>query len=296
MVGDHITVVSSFDRLFDQSLTSEYHLSIRLEPDGLSFSVYVPKAGKFVGLESFRFTDNAPTSIEALATKRYCDQLDLLLFKHPWLTAGFKSCCVIVQSNKYTMVPAALYQPELKRDYLGFVHSVSDSNAVFEQKVVSIDSWLVYAVDEQINNVIARHFPTAKKLQHTGSIIDSILPSFRHADLSDTVFVNVKTGSFDIIVLKDGKLRYCNSFLWKVADDLVYFLIFVMDQLALNPEKIPIYLMGNIQFEDNLYQLMFRYIRSLNFVKMLDGIRGNFAVSEEMAYKYYDLLNPGLCV
>lgn len=295
MADDHLTLVNYYDRMFDQSLASQYQLSIRLDPGGLSFSVYSPTAGKYLGLESVRFSATFPSSGSTFARKIFSEQLAIFLAKHPWLCADFKTICIIVHSNQYTLVPSALYDPAIKEDYLTFAHSPAAGSVFLGQKLVSADSWLVYAIDPLVYAVLIKYFPSAKQLHHAGAILETLLPVYRHAELQDQIFVNVKKGSVDIVILKEGKLRYCNSFKWKVPDDLVYFLIFVMDQLALNPERVPVFLMGYIEPEERLHELILRYIRNVGFVKPFDDKRTGFSIPDTDIHKYYDLLNPGLC-
>lgn len=295
MTDDILTLVSSYDRLFDKSSSGQYYLSIRIDPDGLSFSVYSPVTGKYLGLESVRFPAAFSSTGSSYARKIFSEKLDSYLLNHPWLGNDFKACCVIMHSNQYTLIPAPLYNPENKQDYLGFVHSPAEGSLFADQKLVSVDSWIVYAADPLIYALPGKYFPAAKRYHHAGALLETIIPEYRNAELQDPVFVNVKKDSVDIIVLKEGRLRYCNSFRWKVADDLVYFLIFVMDQLALNPEKVPVFLMGMIEPDDNLHELMLKYIRNIGFLKPFEDERTGFMIPQALICKFYDLLNPGLC-
>lgn len=295
MAGDHLTLVNYYDRLFDQELTSQYSLSIRIDPDGLSFSVYSHLNSRYIVLESVVLKNTSSFSSGESAKTIFGDQLKNYLDHHSWLRNPFRQTCIITNSLNYTLVPHALYNPAIKSDYLEFVFRHNDNTIIKEHFLNSAEAWMIFALHKSISEVIEQHFNSARLLHHAGAMIETILPRFRHSETQNPVFVNIRQSSFDIIVLKDGRLRYCNSFSWKANEDLVYYLIFVLDQLTLNPESVSVMLSGLIDPDSSLYDLLQRYIRHVDFLHNADlpkpGI--SFPISSE--HKFYDILNPGLC-
>jgi hypothetical protein len=295
MAGDSLNQVSYYDRLFDQALTSQYSLSIRIDPDGLSFSVYSHLISGYIGIESLTLQNSMAFQSAESAKVLFSDQLNRFLNQHTWILKPFRHTCIIVNSLNYTLVPHALYDPLQKETYLEFVHSQVESGIFHDHFLNSAEAWVIFSVHKSINEIIDRYFNSARILHHAGAMIESILPRYRHSEQRNPVFVNIRTGSFDIIVLRDGKMLYCNSFNWKANEDLVYYLIFVLDQLDLNPENVPVLLAGNVETSSGLFELLQRYIRHVDLIKNPESPKQGIAIPHESEYKFYDLLNPGLC-
>ncbi len=295
MAGDYLAQVRHHDRLFDQALTTQYSLSIRIDPDGLSFSVYSHQVSRFIVLESMILQNTTAFSSGESAKALFVDRLDGFFNQHPWILKPFRHTCLFINSLNYTLVPHALYDPLQKETYLEFVHRHVDSEIILDHFLNSAEAWVVYSVHKNLNELLNRHFSQAKFLHHAGTMVETILPRYRHSELRNPVFVNIRTGSFDIIVIKEGKLLYCNSFEWRTNEDLVYYLIFVLDQLALNPENVPVVLSGEIDPESLLYELIQRYIRHVDLIKNPESPLPGISIPNSFGHKFYDLLNPVLC-
>jgi hypothetical protein len=295
MEGDPIRKVASYDRLFDQSLTHQYNLSIRLNPDGFSFSVYSIPHKKYIALESFRFPETFQHSGSALATTVYLDHIALAIDEKPWLVSEFKHRLVIYNSKTYTLVPDPLFDSEKKVDYLGFVHKVLPDDVILASKLQSIDSHLVFGINSKIFNELNNWFPSARLMHHAAALLESILPVFKHVEPSDAVFVNVNKKLMDVLVLRDNSLHFINSFEWRASADIVYFLLFVLDQHLLNPGKINVLLMGEIEVGDENHQLIGKYVRNVDFLTRNEPFTKGYALELIAKSRFYDLLNPALC-
>lgn len=294
MAGGFLTQVNHYDRLFDQELTSQYNLSIRVEPDGLSFSVYAPFLSKFIGLESVKFTGH-----EELLSKPVveADTEDIRNFvgQHPWLLNPFRHTCLIVCSQVYTFIPHVLYNEQERNTYLSFVHQFENPETVSAQFLNSAEAWVVYGLSRNLFQTLKTMYSDASMIHHAGAFIETILPRYRHSQLQNPVFVNISKGFFDIVILGEGKLRYCNSFNWKTNEDVSYFLIFVLDQLGLNPENVQVLLSGNVSPDSGLFSLLYRYIRHLSFIKGSEPVKGGVVLPDEAEFRFVELLNPALC-
>lgn len=295
MAGDYLAQVRHYDRLFDQALTTQYSLSIRIDPDGLSFSVYSHLVSRYIVLESVNLHNSSSFSSLESAKALFNDRLNVFFNQHPWILKPFRHTCLIINSVSFTLVPHALYDPAQKENYLDFVHRKMNSGVILEHFLNSAEAWVVYSINKNLSELLNRNFSSAKLLHHAGAMIETILPRYRHSELRNPVFVNIRTGSFDIIVLKEGKLLYCNSFEWRSNEDLVYYLIFVLDQLNLNPENVPVVLSGGVDPDSPLFELIKRYIRHVDLIKNPDSSVPGISIPQSFGYKFYDLLNPVWC-
>jgi hypothetical protein len=110
------------------------------------------------------------------------------------------------------------------------------------------------------------------KLIHTGTVfINAVTRAFGNTIDQPHLFINLRSRFFDLMVY-DGKIMsYLNTFGFLAPEDVVYYIIFVVEQLNLNPDEVPLVLYGNISAKDDLYALLFKYIRAIKFGSTTDG-------------------------
>ncbi len=87
------------------------------------------------------------------------------------------------------------------------------------------------------------------------------------------VFIHVSNEIFDFIVVKNGKLLICNSFLYKTPEDFIYYILFCFEQLKLNPDEVKTVLLGSINEEDDTYKILYKYVRNIEFLKSKQKIK-----------------------
>lgn len=71
----------------------------------------------------------------------------------------------------------------------------------------------------------------------------------------------------DIVVIREEQLLLCNTFDYQTKEDFIYYILFVAEQLQLDPESVPVTFLGNITKEDPRYQITYEFVRTLNFIR-----------------------------
>jgi hypothetical protein len=103
------------------------------------------------------------------------------------------------------------------------------------------------------------------------------------------MYLNVQEEQLDIIILEGDKLVLCNSFLFKTSEDFIYYVLFCLEQLKLNPDTIPLILSGAIEEEDSNYGILYMYIRNISFIE--DTTNKSNQSTTEVYHKNYLLKN-----
>ena len=78
--------------------------------------------------------------------------------------------------------------------------------------------------------------------------------------------MNISQSLFDIVVLKDSKILFYNNFEYQTKEDFIYYVLFVSEQLGLNTEEFECVLMGAIKKDDDLYSIVYKYIRHVSLL------------------------------
>ena len=142
----------------------------------------------------------------------------------------------------------------------------------------------------------ARDFwPNVKILHFSSALIESLSINLKNKTSAKNLLINVRSGCFDVVYFVDNKLHFFNSFDFRTKEDFIYFLLITIDQLGLNPEKVELLLMGEIDSSDENYQMVHKYIKYFSFIERNNNYGYSYVLDELMSHKYFALFNAMQC-
>jgi len=269
------------DEAFVRNRTANYHLSIQAGNDGLSHCVLDIKPNRYLALESFTFQHIYNSSM-------LCETIDELIGKSAVLKNLFKSVTVSLVHERSTLVPSALFEKGLEREYLAFNHAVGPDEDVHVYSLKSLDARNIFSVKHDIFNTFKKHFPNARFNHHSSSLIEALAGS-------PGLFVHVQASHFEIIFVKGKKLVFYNSFSHQTSEDFIYYLLFTMEQLKLSPENTELRLAGEIEKSSAIYSLLHKYVRTIRFADRSPAFSYAYGFNDVPRHFYFNLLNQYLC-
>jgi hypothetical protein len=75
----------------------------------------------------------------------------------------------------------------------------------------------------------------------------------------------------DLAVFSNKKLVFFNSFAISSPEDALYFLLFSLEQLNLDPESLKLRLLGEITEDDRLYEFCTEYFENVSLFVPADS-------------------------
>ncbi len=208
---------------------------------------------------------------------------DFDVLKHP-----YSHVSVQILNRKFTLAPIAyteknvaeLLEFNLGESYGGNIH----------KNLINSSICFAYACEQELIGVIEKIFNTAV-IKHTGaSTIDLFLKlaPFKNQDL----FLNIHGSLIELAIKKNNDLLFYNIFKWDNNEDIVYFLLFTMEQFGLDPGKANISIAANRPVTDELFVFIKKYVRNIQFFvsKAIDTKTENLP-----NHYYFNILNEHLC-
>ena len=249
----------------------ENHLSIQLSLDGFSFCTYNKIKNVIGAYACYQFIANAITPVKHLElVQEIFSQEELLQIK-------YKSVSVTHFNNLVAQVPAPFFNKNNIAEYLQYTVKVLENDYITFDKINNSDIVNVYIPFVNINNFLIETFG-AFIFKHSSTVlIENLLNNYKNLD-GDFCFVNVSNFNFEIVVIKNKKLELFNCFSFKTKEDYIYYILFTAEQLNLNPEEFKLILLGDIEKESELYNILYQYVRNVEFYtlessnKTIDGI------------------------
>ena len=256
-------------------------LSLQVTLNGFSYCICDTLNNKIVALKEINFNIFPESSkVEDLYWKAFND--------YPELKEKYDEVIVLHDSNLNTFVPTALFDEEFLGSYLQY------NTKVFETDFFAFDALPNYEMNHvfipyvNINNFLFDQFSTFNYKHVNTILVSKLLELSKNID-EKQVFVHFSKNKFEIIVVQNQKLLLFNSFDFVTKEDFIYFLLFTIEQLNLNPEHFKLQLLGLISEESELFEIAFKYVRNVSLLDV-SNIENNNDLSKADNLKHFLLL------
>lgn len=231
-------------------------LSIQISLNGLSFCVLDSISNTIIKQESTTFS-------EELIPFQVLKKLKEVLENNEIDKMSFSNVTIIHRNTFFSLIPKALFDEKEVANYLKFNTKILANDLIAWDEILNFDIINVYVPFVNINNYIYGLYGEFV-FQHNGTVlIQSLLNNF-DGGKEPVCYVHVLEQQLDIIVIVNKKLLFYNSFNFSTKEDFIYYVLFVIEQLKLDAETIKLKLFGNIEEDDQLFNVCFKYVRNVS--------------------------------
>lgn len=203
------------------------------------------------------------------------------------LQSNFTSISVTHSNNLSTFVPSPFFNEDNLSKYLQYNLKVLKNDFITYDAIENAEMTNVYIPFGHLNNFLFDKFGSFE-YKHSSSVLTETL--LKETLTKDKIhfFINVETGIFQIVVLKNKKMEFFNTFNFKTKEDFIYYVLFTAEQLRLNPEEFQLTFLGDIEKESELYEITYKYVKNINF------FQPNYTLSKDLEisnHSHFTLLN-----
>jgi len=244
----------------DLAHSEEYHLSIRLSPDGFSFCIHCPDN------PSIFHQQGTPVGNKL----SYTDNIKKLIFDLGFFSQPFKKTTVTLVSPYYTLVPHAFYDKKQVRELFHFnFHGV---DGVLLSDFSSIGEYhLVYPIDEEVHSFLSRNLWNPVFHHHTTPLLQ--LFETRQAENNRrTCFVDFHDRNATIACFAENKLLSVNTFPGINPHDTTYFIASVWEKQAFDQTTDTLCLSGDIDSQKTVTDILKKLIRHVDSIELNPGV------------------------
>ncbi len=231
-------------------------LSIQVSLNGLSFCVADTVLQKLLFSDSVDFLEEKNPIV-------VLDELKKLFQEHQLYNMAFDEVVVVHRNTLFGLVPKSLFNADHLLEYLKFNTKVLATDVLSYDIVENHELVNVYVPYMNINNYIYELFGEFTYM-HNGTVLLQALMNNQTQNNETICYVHVNKNQLDITVLDQRKLLLYNSFLYATKEDFAYYLLFVLEQLELDPKTVVVKLFGSIEEDDSIFQLCFSYIQNIS--------------------------------
>lgn len=239
-------------------ISTKKALSIQINLNGLSFCILNKSDQSIEHLHEVDFE-------KPLTPHELLPHLKAELGSKTIFSQDFNEVVVVHQNELSSLVPEDLFDEKNSADYLKYNSKILKSDYIANDSISLARAKNVYVPYVNINNYI---FDTFGQFvyKHSITVFAETLLKLKRVDHSKKVFINVNTNSFEMVVLQNNELLLTNVHQYYTKEDLLYFVLFTYEQMGLDTDTDELILSGRIERNDELYECLYTYIRTISFI------------------------------
>lgn len=169
-------------------------------------------------------------------------------------------------SERFTIIPARLYDGNKRRSYLSSLTTLHESDVVLADAVPELDAFIVYALEGDRLSEWRRVFIGCRFYHMLTPLLDQLSKHNKH-QLSPLMYAYFRDNLLVMTGMENGKLIFCNAYPCKSTKDFLYFLLLAYQQCQWNPSQVELKILGELLEDSAIYKLFYRYVKKMSFLK-----------------------------
>lgn len=277
------------DETLNINSTASYLLSMQAGADGFYYCILDPGRNKYIAAKYVSF------SFEDVYSDEFHERIVKIIDSDEFLNCRYKSVKFIYNGHKSTIVPSPLFDRENLKSFYNFNHESHDLETLHFNKLKNIDAFNIFSLPYNLVDTVYMRFANAKLYHQATPFIENSLMKYKPKGNKYRVLVNTNHMSFDIVVVNSSSLQLYNNFAYKTPDEYAYFIMYIFEQLKLNPEETELILSGDINKNSDLFKKIKLFVKYTQFEKMSDSYTYSYIFNEVPSGFFVNLINLNRC-
>lgn len=230
--------------------TSErYVLSIRINPDGFSFSGAIPSKSNSFFYQHISFD----------ISKNYIESFKENFFKEECLSWQYKEVNIHCFTPHYLYVPEDLFDEKRQQELLDYTFFAPPQKSL-TNKSLSQKGRILFGIETEVYEFLCRSYIKPNFIHHMLRPLD-YWKMQNELSVGGQMYVLINKKTIDIACFKRGELTFINSFNYNHPDDIFYFIVCTWNQTGLDQLKDRLHIYGNTEYQKTLISKLKTYIQ-----------------------------------
>lgn len=264
------------------------NLSIELMPDGFVFAVMDKDAFRYLAMAGYQVpqASDQPPVYEQLCQEK--QHISLLNEKH-------EQICISYYAQELVLIPDKLYLSEEKNTYFSFCTPLPTRHHVRADYLNILKAYALYAVPDHLPPMLEKYFPGYQLKHHGTALIEGTLASQRLDKWQADIVMHIKQSHFELLIFREGTFAYYRSFPIQTFEDLLYYLFYVLEQQHMSPEKLRVFVLGELAMDSNNFATLSSFFRHVSIPDRNDIFKYASCFDSIPYHFYFNLLNLTTC-
>ncbi|MFO7830096.1 MAG: DUF3822 family protein [Bacteroidales bacterium] len=274
------------DETLDINLTQSYYLSIQVGLNGLSFCILDPVRNKYIALEHQNFKSNQ-------LFEDYLKDVEDYIEKNELLSQQYKKTKLIWLSTKNILVPNDFFDASKLKQLVEINHQLDDLDEIHFKSLKYNDIVSAFIVPNLIATLFLKKYPQIEFYNQQLPFINHIIQ--KHHSEQIRSFINIQEDFFELAVTKNGQILIYNSFNYTTANEMVYFILFALEQKKIDHKNTELVVSGFLDKKSEAYQALKKFIKIVKFDQLPDDFTYSYTFNKIPHHTYTNLFNLNHC-
>ncbi len=221
------------------------------------------------------------------------EEIEKLYVEEEMLQQEFKEVGILFSNDLFTIVPATYFVEEEASTYLKFNTKILQTDVVAHD-MLSHDLVNVYIPYTNINNYFFDKYGEFE-FQHNISVLIEAVLAKKQVKPEAQIYLNDYNNYYELVIVQNNKLLLANTFHYETKEDFIYYLLFTLEQLQLNPSEVDLWLLGSIVKQSENYEIAYTYIKNIDFLIPAFSFNAEIDRSESFHREAFSLLKTIKC-
>ncbi len=219
-------------------IARENILSIQADLNGFSFSVH-DAAGNCLALQHYDYTINDYNDLD--------NEIHAIFRRDDRLKQSYRKCSCLFLSEKSTLIPSSLFNPQRLRSYLDFVAPLDELDEIHFRQLCSMpEATAVFAIPSPMAATVSMYQPNT--IFHHQCI--HIISRLRELQPANGLYLHLSSKLASVALYTGGRIELYNTFGIHAFADAIYYMSCLLQQWQLLPAGTTVYLSGRLQDSD----------------------------------------------
>jgi len=277
-------------------ITKQYYSEKPLKTDVLCLSVVISPSSFVYSISTNNFKNvielcHVELTHVANSVFDITDKVSFLINNYLLQQRKFEKVNICFLNNEFTMVPEAFALDTDMKSYLKFSSGKEQVKRSLQHHLKNLN--FCFTLEQELINYFERTFPNVS-IRHLGAVSIDLFFS-QHSLKSNNLYLNIGDGYIELAAKQKTELLFYNVFNYENNEDILYYLLFTMEQFDLNPLYVRLSLAGQRNLPDDLIINIKKYIKQVEFCVTDPSVNLNGELSKLPQHYYFTLLNQHLC-
>lgn len=261
------------------------NLSMVLSPGSLMYGVF---GNGYAQLHELGHADFEP---DTAAPGELAERVAVLMADNGLLRRPFSKVQIALLNSDFSLVPEAFSTEDDALAWLQFSAGTLPGVKTGLHRLRGLAFY--YGMDAELRRYFEKQFPNAN-LRHAGAVSCALLFT-QHSLLGTDLFLHVHAGVIELSAKRQDSLVFYNVFPYAVNEDILYYLLFTVEQLRLDPALLTLAIAGQLPANAPLLENIRRYIRQVRLCAQPPALQLPGEAASLPAHYYFTILNQHLC-
>lgn len=209
---------------------------------------------------------------------------------HRLLQKRFAKTNILLLNGDFTLVPDAYASGLELKSVLKFATGATQVK-MYQHALGGM--LFCHNVGQDLGNYLEKHFPNAS-IRHSGAAAINLLFG-QHSLANSDMLLIVNNSVIELLARKGGTLLFYNVYGYETSEDILYYLLFAMEQFQLDPLLVRLSIACQRPVDDELLKSIRKYIKQVSFCLHEPTLELSGELAQLPSHYYFTLLNQHLC-